>query len=183
MVNSLNGIGESCYMSCALLLSKSSIYEQFKGNFNIYSFTIFLRYFLIIIIGFGPIFLLSFYSKFKNKNYFFFKKFKNLLFPVLILLSPVILLFAMGSDWGRWVNISYTFTILFYFFLLENKVIIYDELKIVYLYKKFIKKRYILIILFIVFAFGWNPKTSLGGDVGSKPIYQIPYKTIKMLLK
>ena len=183
MINSLNGIGESCYMSCALLLSKSSIYEQFKGNFNIYSFTIFLRYFLIIIIGFGPIFLLSFYSKFKNKNYFFFKKFKNLLFPVLILLSPVILLFAMGSDWGRWVNISYTFTILFYFFLLENKVIIYDEPKIDYLYKKFIKKGYILIILFIVFAFGWNPKTSLGGDVGSKPIYQIPYKTIKMLLK
>ena len=77
MVNSLNGIGESCYMSCALLLSKSSIYEQFKGNFNIYSFTIFLRYFLIIIIGFGPIFLLSFYSKFKNKNYFLFKKFKK----------------------------------------------------------------------------------------------------------
>ena len=32
---------ESCYMSCELLKSKSSIYEQFKGNFNSYSFEAF----------------------------------------------------------------------------------------------------------------------------------------------
>jgi hypothetical protein len=182
MVNSFNEMGESCYMSCGLLLSKSTLYQQFQANFNIYSFTIFLRYFLIIIIGFGPIFLLSFYSKFKNKNYFLFKKFKNLLFPILTLVSPLILLFAMGSDWGRWVNISYTFTILFYFFLIKNNVIIYDQLKIDHLYKRFIKKEYVLIIIFIFFAFSWNPKTAISGDVGSFPIYRIPYKIIKMLL-
>ena len=182
MVNSFNEMGESCYMSCGLLLSKSTLYQQFQANFNIYSFTIFLRYFLIIIIGFGPIFLLSFYSKFKNKNYFLFKKFKNLLFPILTLISPLILLFAMGSDWGRWVNISYTFTILFYFFLIKNNAIIYDQLKIDHLYKRFIKKEYVLIIIFIFFAFSWNPKTALSGDIGSFPIYRIPYKSIKMLL-
>ena len=182
MVSSLNEIGESCYMSCALLQSKSTLYQQFQVNFGKYSFAVFFRYFSIIIIGFGPIFLLSFYSKFKNKNYFFFNKFKNLLLPILTLLSPVILLFAMGSDWGRWVNISYTFTILFYFFLIKNNVIIYDQLKIDHLYKRFIKKEYILIILFIFFAFSWNPKTALSGDIGSFPIYRIPYKSIKMLL-
>ena len=182
MVRSLNEIGESCYMSCALLQSKSTLYQQFQANFGKYSFAVFFRYFSIIIIGFGPIFLLSFYSKFKNKNYFFFNKFKNLLFPILTLLSPVILLFAMGSDWGRWVNISYTFTILFYFFLIKNNVIIYDQLKIDHLYKRFIKKEYVLIIIFIFFAFSWNPKTALSGDIGSFPIYRIPYKSIKMLL-
>ena len=29
---------ENCYMSCALLLSKSSIYDQFNANFNMFSF-------------------------------------------------------------------------------------------------------------------------------------------------
>ena len=182
MTNSLKEIGESCYMSCGLLLSKSTLYEQFQANFSKYSFAVFIRYFLIIVVGFGPIFLLSFYSKLKNKNYFFFSKFKNLLFPILTLLSPVILLFAMGSDWGRWVNISYTFTILFYFFLIKNNVIIYDQLKIDHLYKRFIKKEYVLIIIFIFFAFSWNPKTAISGDIGSFPIYRIPYKSIKMLL-
>lgn len=182
MASSLKEIGESCYMACGLLLSKSTIYQQFQVNFSSYSFAVFFRYFSIIIIGFGPIFLLSFYSKFKNKNYFFFNKFKNLLLPILTLLSPVILLFAMGSDWGRWVNISYTFTILFYFFLIKNNFIIYDQPKIDHLYKRFIKKEYVLIIIFIFFAFSWNPKTSLSGDIGSFPIYRIPYKSIKMLL-
>ena len=49
---------ENCYMSCALLLSKSSIYDQFKANFNLFNFEIFLRYFLIILIGFGPLFII-----------------------------------------------------------------------------------------------------------------------------
>ena len=57
-----------------------------------------------------------------------------------------------------------------------------EQLKIDYLYERFINKRYILIILFIVFAFSWNPKTALSGDIGSFPIYRIPYKSIKMLL-
>ena len=182
MENSLNKIGERCYMSCALLKSKSTLYQQFESNFDKYSFTIFFRYFLIILIGFGPIFLLSSYSKFKDNNYIFFKKFKNLLIPILVLLSPVVLLFAMGYDWGRWVNISYTFTILFYFFLIKNKIITYEQLKIDYLYERFINKRYILIILFIVFAFSWNPKTVMTGDIGSFPIYRIPYKSINILL-
>ena len=81
-----------------------------------------LRYFLIILVGFGPIFLLSFNSKLKIKI-LFFKHFENLFYPILLLLSPVLILFAMGVDWGRWVNISYTFTVLFYFYLLQNNLL------------------------------------------------------------
>ena len=66
--------------------------------------------------------------------------------------------------------------------LIKNNVIIYDQLKIDHLYKRFIKKEYVLIIIFIFFAFSWNPKTALSGDIGSFPIYRIPYKSIKMLL-
>ena len=57
---------ENCYMSCALLLSKSSIYDQFKLNFDIFSFGIFLRFFLIILIGFGPLFILIKFSQFNK---------------------------------------------------------------------------------------------------------------------
>ena len=109
-----NNFNEECYMSCGLLKSKSTIFQQFQVNFSKYSFEVFLRYFLIIIIGFGPLFILLFYSKLKEKNLIFFKYFNNLLIPFLFILSPVLVLFAMGYDWGRWVNISYVFSIICY---------------------------------------------------------------------
>ena len=52
----INNFNEKCYMSCALLKSKSSISMQFKGVWDILTFTIFIRYFLIILISFFPIF-------------------------------------------------------------------------------------------------------------------------------
>ncbi len=115
---------EDCYMSCGLLKTKSSIYQQFQGNFGRYSIEVFLRYFLIIFIGFGPLFLICRNSKLINKNLLFFKFHHNLLLPLLMISSPVILLFAMGFDWGRWVNISYTFSIIFYFYLNKKNLLL-----------------------------------------------------------
>ena len=54
---------ENCYMSCALLLK---FMINFKQNFNLFNFEIFLRYFLIILIGFGPLFILIKFSQFKR---------------------------------------------------------------------------------------------------------------------
>ena len=39
----------------------------------------------------------------------------------------------------------------------------------------------IIDIFFIIFFFGWTPKTSIVGDVGSKPGYQIPRKALKII--
>ena len=173
--------GETCYMSCALLKSKSTIFQQFQGNFHKYSLEIFIRYFLIILIGFGPIFILLKNSILKNKNLLFFNKFDNLLFPTLLTLLPVILLFAMGYDWGRWVNISYVFTFIFYFYLLNNNYLIIENKMnsnfIMTLNKK------LFIFVFIIFCFGWNPKTVITGDVASFPGYRIPYKTISFFIR
>ncbi len=172
---------EKCYMSCDLLRSKSSIYQQFQGNFDKYSAEIFIRYILIIIIGFGPLFILLFNSKLKNQTYFF-SKFNNLLVPYLILLSPVILLFAMGYDWGRWVNISYVFSIISFIYIYKNNLINLSEK---FLNNKIFKKvnKKIFIFIFIIFCFGWNPKTVITGDVASFPGYRIPYKALKIILK
>ena len=59
---------ETCYMSCGLLLSKSTLFEQFTGNYPSYSFEVFLRYFLILIFGFGPLIILIYYSTIQKIN-------------------------------------------------------------------------------------------------------------------
>lgn len=172
---------ESCYMSCALLKTKSSLVSQFTGNFPDYSFEVFFRYFLIVIIGFGPLFVLSFFSKFKTYKFFLFKKIKNIFFILFICLLPGFMLFAMGYDWGRWVNINYTYAVLFYIYLFKEKHIEIDQLGLQKLTGKFFKNKKIFILFFIIFCFGWNPKTVMKGDVGSFPVYRIPYKAFKII--
>ncbi len=180
MANSLkDNFGESCYMSCGLLLSKSSIMDQFTANFPLYNPVIFIRYFLIFIIGFGPLLLLS-KKSFILKNVFFLKNFKNLLVPLLISISPIILLFLMGSDWGRWINITYTFCILFFINLYTNNYIKINFSPFFNLKSKL--NNFFLVVIFIIFCFGWNPKTSLTGDVASIPGYRVPYNFIKLIL-
>ena len=172
---------ESCYMSCALLKTKSSLVSQFTANFPHYSFEVFFRYILIITIGFGPLFILSFFSKFKTFKFFLFKKIKNIFFILFICLLPGFILFAMGYDWGRWVNINYTYAVLFYIYLLKENHIEIDQLGLKKLTDKFFKNKKIFILFFIIFCFGWNPKTVMKGDVASFPGYRIPYKTFKII--
>ena len=177
----MENFNENCYMSCELLKTKSSIYQQFQGNFDKYSIEIFVRYILIIIIGFGPLFILLFNSKLKNKI-FFLDKFNNLLFPYLILLSPVIFLFAMGYDWGRWVNISYVISIISFIYIYKYNLITLSEKFLSNKLLKNIKKK-IFIFIVIIYCFGWNPKTVITGDVASFPGYRIPYKALKIILR
>ena len=177
-----NDFNEICYMSCGLLNSKSSIMEQFQGNFRAYSIEVFIRYFLIIVIGFGPLFVLLQNSKVNNQNplnnNFLFKW--NLLSIFLVLLSPVLLMFAMMYDWGRIVHISYTIAFLSFVYLLKNKLIKtnFEKLKNNKLNQLSKKSFY---YIFVIFCFTWNPKTVVSGDVASFPIYRIPYKLFKII--
>jgi len=175
-----NEFGQTCYMSCGLLIGKSTILQQFEGNYGRYSLEVFVRYFLIISIGFFPLISLIKNSSLKSKNILLFRYFKNPLTLFYICLTPVILLFAMGFDWGRWVNITYVILALIYFKLLLDKhfILNYEKLKKNLLYK--IKGK-MFVFFFIIFCFGWNPKTVMKGDVGSFPGYRIPYKAFKIL--
>tara|TARA_B100000963_G_C22577449_1_gene649189 strand:+ start:53 stop:1291 length:1239 start_codon:yes stop_codon:yes gene_type:complete len=164
---------ENCYMSCALLLSKSSIYDQFNANFVIFNFEIFLRYFLIILIGFGPLFILIKFSKFRNLNS------KMYLFLIVL---PIIILFMMMSDWGRIVNILYTFSIISFLHLYKKKLVTIENRIEENFFIKILNKKYIYTIFFIIFCFGWNPKTSLTGDIGTNPLWKIPYNASKRIL-
>ncbi len=176
----INEFGQTCYMSCGLLIGKSTIIQQFEGNYDKYSLEVFVRYSLIISIGFFPLLVLLNSSYLKNKTLFLFKFFKKPITLFYISLSPVIILFAMGYDWGRWVNISYVILVLIYFRLLIKNYFILDfeKLKMSLLYK--IKGK-AFVIFFIIFCFGWNPKAVITGDVASFPGYRIPYKVFKIL--
>ena len=87
----------------------------------------------------------------------------------------------MGGDWGRYVNILYVFSIIFFISLYKNNLILINENK---LQVNFINKcsKKFFIFIFIIFCFGWNPKTAITGDVASLPGYRIPYKALKIML-
>jgi len=174
--------GETCYMSCSLLLSKSTISQQFTSNFHAYSFENIIRYIWIILIGFAPLFLLIYFSKLKiNKDRILNYTKYNLFIIFLILLSPVILLFLMGYDWGRWVNISYTFTLLTFLCLMKKNLIILDKNKLMKHRLNTLSLRNFSLI-FIIYCFSWSPKTVITGDIGSFPLYRAIYKIYKIFL-
>ena len=167
-----NEFNEACYMSCELLLHKSKITQQFTAVFDLFTFERIVRYFLILLVGFGPLIILIQYSKFKKLNAKMISLFVSL---------PIIVLFLMMTDWGRVVNMYYTFSILTFLYLFKKN---YLELNQAYKKNFFVelfKTKKLLIFFFIIFCFGWNPKTSIVGDVGSKPGYQIPRKALKII--
>ena len=164
---------ENCYMSCALLLSKSSIYDQFQANFNLFNFEIFFRYFLIILIGFGPLFIMIKFSQFRKLNN------KMLLF---LIVPPILILFMMMSDWGRIVNIFYTFSIISFLSLYKKKFVLINNEILRNFFVKVLNRKYLYIFFFIIFCFGWNPKTSLTGDIGTNPLWKIPYNASKRII-
>ena len=172
--------GEECYSSCGLFQYKASISSQFTNTYQVYKHEFFVRYFLIVLVGFAPFILLSFNTKLKRKV-LFFQYFNNLFYPILIILSPVLIMFAAMVDWGRVVNISYTFAALFYFYLFKNNLLEVNLNRIEKKISFFSNKKRLLILCFIIYAFGWTPQTTLTGDVSSFPGYRVPYKTIKML--
>jgi hypothetical protein len=85
-----------------------------------------------------------------------------------------------GYDWGRWINITYTFSILFYIYLLKNSIID-NNMKIKNLTLNIIlKKKFMITSIFIIFAFCWNPKTVITGDIATNTGYKIIYNTTKI---
>jgi hypothetical protein len=140
----------------------------------------YFRYILVFLIGFLPLNILVSKSNFIKKDNFITNNFKlRTLFFLLYL--PSLLLFIFGYDWGRWINIIYTFTILFYVYLIKN-LIITNDVKIKNLtWNKIVKNKFLLSFIFFIFAFFWNPKTVMRGDIATNSGYKIIYNTSKKI--
>ena len=177
--------GESCYMSCSFVgqQSANSFSELFTMLLKKFEFTYAIRYLIIIVVGFFPLYLLSIFSKVTNKKkLLFISKFKNLFFPFLLAFLPSTVLYLVMYDWGRIVHISYTFSLLTFLYLIKENFIELSNQKIKENYISKASKK-IFIIMFFLFAFGWNPKVVISDDVASKPIYATPYKFYKYFIK
>ena len=175
----INTFDEQCYMSAILLIKNTVYFDTFyiHQNANLINY---LRYLGIFVIGFLPLHYLIYKSEFIFKNNFITKNFNlNTLFILLYL--PSIILFTFGWDWGRWINILYTYSFLLYIFLYKNNYIKFNNKNSNKLVILLNQKKYLLIVFFTVFAFGWHPKATLSEDIGSLPGYRIPYKAIKFI--
>ena len=87
-----NQFGEKCYMSCHYVGNQSanSFSELYKDFLNKFKLTYALRYLIIIVVGFFPLYLLSLYSKINSENkILIISKFKNLFFPFLFAFLPI----------------------------------------------------------------------------------------------
>ena len=175
----INEFGENCYMSASMLVTSTIHFDTLWVHDNAH-FEHYFRYTLIFLIGFLPLHILVSKNNFIEKKNFITKNFKlRTLFFILYL--PVLLLFMFGYDWGRWINITYTFSILFYVYLLKNSII-QNNLKINSLVlNKGLKNKFIILFIFFIFAFCWNPKTVITGDIATNTGYKIIYNTSKRI--
>jgi len=167
MCNSVN----ECYGAITYLNNNiSSNISEVESKFEI---SYLIRYLIIFFVGFFPLFLLIFNSKLnfelKSRNKYLF----SILF--LIVLFPSFSFYYIAQDWGRWVNISYTLSLFTFIYCLKNKLIVIDLNKLNF---PIFKKKIITTFLFIIFSFGWSPKTLINEDVSSIPIYR---KTLNIL--
>tara|TARA_B100000795_G_scaffold89669_1_gene65272 strand:+ start:205 stop:837 length:633 start_codon:yes stop_codon:yes gene_type:complete len=189
MANTLmERFGETCYMSCSLLGYKTSIKAQYTAVFDLLSFEIIFRYSLIVLIGFSALFVLIYNTKLKDQLFFLDSQIfklvnsKNLFLTFIILLLPSLMLAASMTDWGRVVNMAYTFSILTYIYLIKNELIVVKE-RILIFDNFYIYRKKFFILLLIIFAFWWNPKTGMTGDIGTNSLYKIIYNTSKKIFK
>ena len=180
-----NEFGEICYMSCDFVGQQSSnsfseLYQTFLVKFK---FTYALRYLIIILIGFFPLYLLSTYSNINHKKQILIiSKFKNLFFPFLLAFLPSTVLYLVMYDWARVVHISYSFSLLTFLFLIKENFIEFSKQNVQLNYISKLSKK-IFVLVFFLFAFSWNPKVVMPDDVASKPIYATPYKFYKYFIK
>ena len=170
---------EVCYMSADMLISSTIYFDTLwiHQNANLEHY---VRYLLIFLIGFLPLNILISNNDFLEKKNYLSKTF-NLRTLFFILYSPSLLLFMFGYDWGRWINITYSFSILFYFYLIKNEIISNNLNLKNLLWNKILKRKILTSFLLVIFAFSWNPKTVITGDIASFPIYRIPYKMFKIV--
>ena len=94
----------------------------------------------------------------------------------------MLLFMLIGYDWGRWINIGYSFSILNLFFLIKNSNIDFYNNKISLFFDKFsMNNSKIFYFLFFCYTFTWNMKVIMTDDIGSFPYYRIITKSLKII--
>ena len=181
-----SNFNEICYLSCKFVgnQSQNTFYELMVFNISHVKISYIIRYLLIILIGFYPLFFLIKNSQFEETNKPNFKFFNKIKIHYLFSLAfiPSLILYLIMYDWGRIVHVSYTFMLLSFFHLIRTKKVIINSEKVKRsIINKISGKTFIIFV--IIFCLGWHPKVVISEDVASKPVYTIPYKFYKYFIK
>tara|TARA_B100001057_G_scaffold320733_1_gene320967 strand:- start:5457 stop:6656 length:1200 start_codon:yes stop_codon:yes gene_type:complete len=172
-------LNENCFgamyaLDKTLLWNIEYVTSRFKLEYLI-------THLIIIIFCFTPTILYSYFDDFKFNIGIFSVK-KILLKLNLLLIFSMFLFMLIGYDWGRWINIGYSFSILTLFFLIKNSNIDFYSNKISLFFDKFsINNRKIFYFLFFCYTFTWNMKVIMTDDIGSFPYYRIITKSLKIV--
>ena len=170
-----NSIDE-CYGAMTYLnRDLASNIGEVKSKFHL---SYLIRYIIIFLVGFFPLILLIKNSKFNINLKFINKYYFSILFFLVFI--PSLSFYFIAQDWGRWINISYTLSLLTYIFCIKNDIAIIESEKLNFY---FLKNKTITSILIILFCFSWNPKTLMNEDIGSIPIYRKSLIIINNLIK
>ena len=137
-----------------------------------FKITYIFRYSFIFLLCFLP--LIYFYKKCNNNENNFI--FNNKIFILLLINFPLLILFIVSEDWGRWISLIYSFNLFTIFYLIKRNYLSIDFDLVNNYFARF--KMISLVIIFF-YCFSWNPKILYSDDIGSLPMYRSIYKAIK----
>ena len=142
------------------------------------SFMDIVRGIWIFFLGYLGLILLILKTDYKNTNNFIFKNFKpgSLIF---LFFLPTLIPFFIAVDWGRWFNLSYTMSLLFYFYCYNNNFFVFVNNSTSKKLKKISNIKALSFTLIFLICFSWNPKAVYHEDIGSIPLYRIITKVVK----
>ena len=132
-----------------------------------------IRHSFIMLFGYGPLIILSFFTTFNKENTN--KIIHKIPVPLILtfLVIPTYLIFYISVDTGRYHHLSYSMAFIFFYGLMFNNLIILNHQSLKKFENYFFPKSKMLcaIIIFLV-CFTWNPKAVYHEDLGSIPIYR-----------
>ena len=169
-----SSFNEACYNAINFLhWPLDAAIGEVKNHFRL---SYFLRYLLIFTIGFLPFFVILKNSKI-NIGQSFFGKNSILIFYISLIIFTLPI-FYIAKDWARWINITYSLSIISFIYCLQNKIIEYEIIKLKFNY---LRNKMYLALIFVIFSFSWSPKTLINDDVSSIPLYRKIVNIIKYI--
>ena len=148
--------------------------KDIKYMFNRIDFKIIyiFRYSFVFLLCFLP--LIYFYKKCNNNQNNFI--FNNKIIILLLINFPLLILFIVSEDWGRWISLIYSFNLFTIFYLIKRNFL---SINFDLIDNYFSKYKIISIIVIFFYCFSWNPKILYSDDIGSLPMYRSIYKAVK----
>ena len=171
-----NSYNTECGLGASVLNRKLMDNVRELGGLNI---THIIRGLLVFLIGAFALITSIKNSEYSNRNYNFIFKRKAFAINFLIIFLPTLIPFIIAVDWGRWFNLSYTMSLLFYFFCFKNNLIFLGESDFIKFIDKVNKKKILFVFMIFIICFTWNPKAVHHEDIGSIPVYRVIAKIIK----